>query len=192
MKARFRGVAACAALIVIFHGSPALAQENARWVATWTTSPTEATDSEELIHWNQANPQKEWSEASLLRGTLRYRLRIAKGGKELRVSLANSYERAMLRIEGMSVGVAAKGFDADPATLEEVRFNRESGMTLPAGTRAISDPVDLPVKDGEDLIVSVYIPDGIFLLTYPPQPHFSLVDVAAGPHQQVTGPVRVS
>ena len=185
MKAGIRG-AASAALIMVFHGSPAWAQVNARWVATWTTSPTEATDSEELIRWNQANPQKAWSEASLLKGTLRYRLRIAKGGRQLRVSIANTYERAMLRIAGMSVGIAAKGFDADPATLKEVKFNSEAGMTIPAGARAISDPVDLPVSDGDDLIVSVYIPDGVSLLTYPPQPHFSLVDVATGANQMLS------
>lgn len=185
-RASLAGVACAAALVMVFPGLPASAQANARWVATWTTSPTEATDSEELIRWNQANPQKAWAEASIVSGTLRYRLRIAKGGRELRVTIANTYERAMLRIAGMSVAVAANGFDADPATLKEVRFNRESGTSIPAGARALSDPVDLPVSDGEDLIVSVYVPDGISLLTYPPQPHFSLLDVAAGANQMMS------
>lgn len=189
MRARFCA-AACAALIMALHALPASAQASARWVATWTTSPTASTDSEDVIVWNQANPQKAWRAASLLSGTFRYRLRIAKGGKELRLTIANTYERAMLRIAAMSVGVAGKGLDATPGTLQKVTFNREPGMTIPAGTRAISDPVDLRVSDGEDLIVSVYIPDGAFIVAYPPQASFSSVEIAAGANQMMSAHLR--
>lgn len=184
--------AACAGLILALHAFPASAQPTARWVATWTTSPTGSTDSEAVIRWNEANPQKHWMQSTLLSGTFRYRVRIAKGGQELRLTIANTYQRAMLPIAAMSVGVAAKGdgLDADPATLKAVEFNREPGMTVPAGTRAVSDPVDLPVHDGEDLIVSIYIPDGMFLVAYPPQPQFTSLEVAPGANQMMSGRMR--
>ena len=169
--------------------SAASVQGSPRWVATWTTSPTAATDSGDLIRWNEANPEKAWREASLLKGTFRYRLRIAKGGSGLRVTIANTYLRAALRIAGMSVGVAANGLDADPATERQVKFSGQAGMTIPAGARAISDPVDLPVSDGADLVVSVYIPDGISVVWYPPHPNIPLAEVAPGADQTMSAHV---
>lgn len=180
------GAYACAALMMSLLGSAASAQSNPRWVGTWTTSPTAASDSADLIRWNEANPQKAWREASLLSGTFRYRLRIAKGGSELRVTIANTYSRAALRIAGMSVAVAESGLDADPRTEREVKFSAQAGMTLPAGARVISDPVDLPVADGADLIVSVYIPDGISVVAYPPHPNIPLAEVAPGADQTMS------
>ena len=189
MRARLCS-AVCAGLIVAFHAAAESAQASPRWVATWTTSPSAATDSEDLIRWNEANPQKAWAQASILSGTLRYRLQIAKGGRELRLTIANTYERAMIHLAGVSVGMAGKGFDAVPTTLTEVKFGGEAGMTIPAGARAISDPVDLPVSDGENLIVSLYVPDGIAVMAYPPQPTFSSVDIAAGANQIMSAHVR--
>jgi lysophospholipase L1-like esterase len=169
---------------------PAGAHAGARWVATWTTSPTGNTDSEAVIRWNEANPQQAWRASSLVSGTFRYRLRIAKGGGELRLTIANTYPRAMLRFAAMSVAVAAQGLDADPATLKRVEFNGEPGMDLPAGARAVSDPVDLRVSDGADLIVSVYIPDGLSVLAYPPTPDAPPAEIAAGANQIMSAHLR--
>jgi lysophospholipase L1-like esterase len=189
LAARLCG-AACLALILVAHAPPASARTGPRWVATWMTSPIGSTDSEEVIRWNEANPRKAWRPASLLSGTLRYRLRIAKGGEELRLTIANTYPRAMLRFAAMSVGVAGKGLDADPATLRQVEFGGAPGMAIPAGARAISDPVDLPVRDGEDLIVSIYIPEGISVLAYPPTAEAPLAAIAAGANQMMSGHLR--
>jgi lysophospholipase L1-like esterase len=186
VSASFCG-AACAALILMLHPAPAGAREPARWVATWMTSPIGSTDSEDVIRWNEANPQRAWRAASLLSGTLRYRLRIAIGGEELRLTIANTYPRAMLRFAAMSVGVAEQGLDADPVTLRKVEFGGEPGMAIPAGARAISDPVDLRVRDGEDLIVSVYVPDGISVVAYPATPQAPLAAIAAGANQMMSG-----
>ncbi len=101
--------AACAGLILAWHALPASAQPSPRWVATWTTNPTGAADSEAVIRWNEADPQKHWMAATLLSGTFRYRVRIAKGGQELRLTIANTYEQAKLPIAAMSVGVAVQG-----------------------------------------------------------------------------------
>lgn len=189
VAARLCGAAGLA-LMLLAHALPAGARTGARWIATWMTSPVGSTDSEDVIRWNEANPRQAWRPASLLSGTLRYRLRIAKGGDELRLTVANTYPRAMLRFAAMSVGVAGKGLDADPATLREVAFGGAPGMAIPAGARAISDPVDLRVRDGEDLIVSLYIPDGIWVVAYPPTAEAPLAAIAAGADQTMSGPLR--
>lgn len=189
MKAKLCA-AICAALLMGVYTPPACARAVPRWVATWTSSPTGNTDSEGVIRWNEAHPRKAWRASSLLSGTFRYRLRIAKGGKALRLTIANTYPRAMLRFSGMSVAVAGEGLDALPATLTAVKFNGEPGMTLPAGARAISDPVALPVNDGEDLVVSVYIPDGVAVVAYPPTPEAPLAEVAAGTNQMMEAHLR--
>jgi len=95
--------AACLALMLVLHALPASAQTGPRWVATWMTSPIGSTDSEELIRWNEANPRQAWRAASLLSGTLRYRLRIAKGGEELRLTIANTSNGAGYRLMGEAI-----------------------------------------------------------------------------------------
>lgn len=127
----------------------------------------------------------------MINGTLRYRFRIAKGGKEIRLTIANTYERAMLHVAAVSVGEAGKGLEFLPGTVRKVEFHGTAGMVIPAKARAISDRVDLPVRDDEELIVSIYIPDGIALVTYPPHPDIPAAAIAPGGDQtmspQLTG-----
>ena len=122
----------------------------------------------------------------MIRGTLRYRLRIAKGGSELRLTIANTYARAMLSVAGVSVGAAGNGLDMLPGTVKKVEFSGNPAIMIPPQARALSDSVDLPVHDGEDLIVSIYIPDGIELVTYPPHPNIPLAAIVPDSDQTMS------
>jgi len=154
-----------------------------RWVATWLTSPTGLPDTGILLQWNEAHPKLAWKSPSLIRGTFRYRLRVAKGGEKLRLTVSNSYRQAALVVGAMSVGLAASHLDVKAGTLKEVRFNGGSGIQIPAGTSATSDPVNLPVADDSDLIVSISFPDGVFVVEFPPRPDGPLVQIAEGTDQ---------
>jgi lysophospholipase L1-like esterase len=60
-----------------------------------------------------------------------------------------------------TVGFAAHGLDAISESLHKVTFAGSEAMTLPPGAPALSDPIDLPVKALSDLVVSVYVRDGV-------------------------------
>lgn len=161
----------------------AMASEPARWVATWTTSPTGVPDSETFLQWNEAHPSMAWKGSSIVRGTFRYRLRIAVGGEEIRLTVSNTYKQAPLNIAGLSVGLAGEDLDAVAGTLKEVRFNGTPSIKIPAGARAVSDPVNLLLADGADLMVSINIPDGIAIVEYPSHPNIPLAEIVNGAGQ---------
>jgi lysophospholipase L1-like esterase len=161
----------------------ALAHGQLLWVATWTTSPTGVPDSESFVQWNEAHPKIAWKGATIVRGTLRYRFRIAAGGEKIRLTVSNTYKQASLYIGGMTVGLAGNDLDVAMGTLREVRFSGNLGTKIPAGVREISDPVDLPVTRCADLIVSISIPDGAAIMDYPLRPDIPLAEIADGSDQ---------
>ena len=97
-------------------------------------------------------------------GTIRYRLIVSAGGRQVRLRLSNEAGIAPLQLSDVSVGIAGTAFDARPHTLKPVSFGGKSGITIPAGAPALSDPVDLAVQPGTSLLVSVHGPE-TFILT---------------------------
>jgi len=88
-------------------------------------------------------------------GTVRYRITIEAAGSQLRIRLSNEEGAAPLRLAGVSIGVAADGFAAQPGSLRALTFGGVSHISLAAGVAMISDPVSVNVQPGTDLVVSV-------------------------------------
>ena len=113
----------------------ALAHGQLLWLATWTTSPTGVPDSESFIQWNEAHTKIAWKGASIVRGTLRYWLRIPAGGEKIRLTVPNTYRQASLHIGGMTVGLAGDDLYVATGTLREVQFSGKSPSSAPAIAR---------------------------------------------------------
>jgi len=64
------------------------------------------------------------------------------------------------------VGLASHGLDALPGSLKRVTFSGKEAITIPTGGLAQTDPIDISVKPLGDLVVSVYVPEGITLFTW--------------------------
>jgi lysophospholipase L1-like esterase len=94
-------------------------------------------------------------------GTIRYRLRVSEGGREVRVAFSNEFNTVPMTIERATVGLAGESLDALPGSLRRLTFSGRRAVTLPVGGVAMSDPVALPVPALGDLLVSVYAPGGI-------------------------------
>ncbi|GLY99019.1 hypothetical protein Acsp02_62730 [Actinoplanes sp. NBRC 103695] len=94
--------------------------------------------------------------------TVRHVAHTSIGGDQLRVRLSNEFGAAPLRIGEVRVGLRS-GDDASTdvarGSSRRVLFSGRRDVTLPAGAPAVSDPVDLVVPDGADLVVSLYLPD---------------------------------
>jgi lysophospholipase L1-like esterase len=132
----------------------------AQWIGTYEMSPVGLPTASKLEP--LALPHLE-----TVKGTIRYRLRISQGGRRLRLKVANEFSSQPLIIGSASVGLAAGVLDAVAGSLRRVTFAGRDAITVAVGGSAESDVVALAVPTGADLVVSLYIPQGILV---PPRP----------------------
>ena len=146
-------------------------REKTYWIGTWQSSPTGLPPVlEPSIHTTYT---PIW-----VQGTVRYRLRISQGGSHVRIRISNEYGEKPLEIGAVSVGLARKDFAALPGTLIPVTFAGNSGINIPAGAPALTDPVDFQVNSLSDLLVSLYLPDGVAMLAQSIQVNTAVIDEA--------------
>lgn len=151
----------CVALAFFFACGLAFAHEEPFWIATWASSPTGAPNAAKMGPF-PLPPQ------TTLKGTLRYRLRISQGGSQFRLRFSNEYGDKPLTLNAVTVGLATAGLDAAPGSIKRVTFGDKEAVTMPAGAPALSDPVDLSAAPLADLVVSVYVLDGVPVTFCPP------------------------
>lgn len=138
-------IARLAALVLLLGSAPPPGE---RWVTAWATS--------QMIPGNNALPAEDLRDA-----TLRQIVRIQIAGSRLRVRLTNAYGTQPLRIGAATIARSADLASAriDAASLASLTFGGAKGVTIPAGADYWSDPIDLPVKAGADLAITLYLPD---------------------------------
>jgi len=85
--------------------------------------------------------------------TLRQPLRTSLGGEQLRLVVSNQYGTAPLVLGAMTVR------RIDGSAVRALLFQGQGRMVVVAGARAISDPVDLPVRAGDRLEVDIHLPE---------------------------------
>ncbi|MBM0275592.1 GDSL-type esterase/lipase family protein [Micromonospora tarensis] len=110
--------------------------------------------------------------------TVRQVLHLAGGGDAFRVRLTNRYGRTPL-----TIGAATAGVGHRQVTLT---FDGAEHRVVPAGEEAVTDPVDVSVRGGSDLVVSLYLPERTDLATHSHRPT-EIARIADGNH--VTSPV---
>jgi len=146
------------AALALFSSS-VLAHDQGLWIGTWGTSPTGVPTITKLGPYILPPP-------IAVKGTMRYRLRVSQGGSQIRLRFSNEYGEVPLTLRTASVALAGEGLDALPGSLKPVTFAGKGAVTIPAGAPTLSDPIDLPVKALGDVIVSIYIPEGISLFSW--------------------------
>lgn len=152
-KCSARGALWIGVAIAIVAASGARAAERAgAWVGSWESALAA-----------QATPQGGFK--PLQDVTLRQRVTLSVGGKAVRIVVSNAYGTSPLRIAAASVA-RVNGATVDATSLKPVLFNGQPGVTLPAGSPALSDPVAIDVPDHGDLAVSLYLPDSVIPITF--------------------------
>jgi lysophospholipase L1-like esterase len=144
-----RAAVAAVALVAaqaLWAGSP----NDVDWVGTWGASPQSAT---EPLFGPPPVPVQFADQ------TIRTIARISKGGEQVRVRLTNTFGTEALVIGSVHVAVHTGGGATDGATDRELTFGGNTGITIPVGAPALSDPVDLEVDDLTELAVSIYLPE---------------------------------
>ncbi len=88
--------------------------------------------------------------------TVRDIVHLTLGGSRLRIHLSNLLGASAVRFDDVRVAVSTGGATINAASSRRVRFARQSGASLGPGRQATSDPVNLSVRAGENLAVSLY------------------------------------
>jgi lysophospholipase L1-like esterase len=128
--------------------------QRANWIATWTASP------------EAADPDPDDALLNLNDQTIRERARISVGGSHVRIVVSNEYGNAPLFLGRVSVGIARSKTEVVAGSLRGVTFGGKGTLTIAAGSSALSDPIDLPVKSDAELAVSLYLPKKVTSVTW--------------------------
>ncbi|MEH6435530.1 SGNH/GDSL hydrolase family protein [Massilia sp. DD77] len=135
-----------------FPASPALAQSGrGQWYASWGCAPS--------------GPPPSGSALTLNGQTLRLVVRTGIGAGRLRIRLSNEMGSAPLRIGAASIALRSSAATVYAGTSRALSFGGRPTITIPAGTPALSDPVDLSVGPFADLAVSLYLPGPVTVST---------------------------
>ena len=123
------------------------------WIASWTASQSvmDPDPSEPLTNLNNQ--------------TVRERLRITIGGKQIRIRLSNECSSTPLQVGRVSVAMPQEPASVVPDGLRAVKFGGQEAILIPPGAAALSDPVDFPVKNGAEISISLYLPNHVTSVT---------------------------
>ncbi|WP_432491256.1 SGNH/GDSL hydrolase family protein [Kineococcus auxinigenes] len=145
------------------------------WIGTWASVPTAVPASGVTVLQDQ---------------TVRQVVRTSIGGGSLQVRFTNEFGETPLLIGEAHVGLrdGSTGTDVLPGTDRTLTFGGSTSTTVPAGAPLLSDPVQLDLPDGGDLVVSIHLPEATPVTTVHAFPYQDNV-VAAG---DVTGAASVT
>lgn len=119
-----------------------------RWVGTWSAGSTKGP----------ADIATCPAHSGVTNGTVRDIVVPSAGGDHARVRLTNLFGDRPLRVGSASVAVRDTGSSVVASTLRPLRFHGARSVTIPAGGLVRSDAVSLPVRSGQALAISVYVP----------------------------------
>lgn len=116
-------------------------------VGTWAAAPT-AVPGDKVL--------------TLAAQTVRQVIHTSVGGDLPRLTLSNEYGAEPVRIGAAALAVRAgtgKSCDSIPGTGRPLTFERSTQVVIPPGGSVVSDPVDMVVQPGADLVISLYLPE---------------------------------
>lgn len=124
------------------------------WVASWASSPT------------AVDPDPGQPLLNIAGQTVRERVRLSIGGRQLRIRVSNEFGSTPLTIGAATVALS-NGVDAvKPDSLKALTFDGRSAVTLAPGAPVLSDAIDLQVPAGAELSISLYFPERVATPTF--------------------------
>jgi len=112
-----------------------------RWLTAWGTS------------------QAALGMRPVTNATVRMIARVSIPGDAVRIRLDNTFGTTPLAVGKAYVGLRARAATLVAASNQPVTFNHAATVTVPPGGSVVSDPVAVKVLGGQDVAVSLYIPE---------------------------------
>lgn len=114
------------------------------WIGTWAAAPQRPPRGGVPSFHNQ---------------TLRLIVHTSAGGKTVRIKISNVFGDQPLVVRSAHIARRTDGANIDPSSDRILKFDKKPSVTIPAGSLAVSDPVDLDVSALSDLAISLFFPD---------------------------------
>jgi len=90
--------------------------------------------------------------------TIRQLARVSAAGKRIRLRFTNESGSDVLNLGAVHVGLAGPDGSIVPGSDRIVSFDGRRAITIPAGAPLLTDPIDLPVRALDRLLISTYLP----------------------------------
>lgn len=120
------------------------------WAGSWATAVTAAEPT-------------GTSRTGLNNQSVRSIVHTSVGGERIRIRLSNVFGENAVTVGHATVAKPNTSTpelsDVDPGTVRDLTFNGSVTTKMHRGAELISDPVDLPVGDLQDLVVTVFFPE---------------------------------
>jgi len=122
----------------------------ASWIGTWATAPQPFLPGRSQSFRNQS---------------VRLIVHTSAGGTKVRIKISNTYGDQPLLIGGAHIARRTVAAEIDPSSDRALMFQGKASTTIPKGSIAVSDPVDLDVPALSDLAVSLFFPEATVATT---------------------------
>jgi len=126
----------------------AAAPAQADWITSWSAAPVRPMAA---LGPMMAAPSFE-------NQTLVQTLRIAAGGKALRIRLTNAFGETPLEIGGARIALLDSEGKEIPGTVHKLTFTGEETARVPARAPLLSDPIAMAVPDLARISLQLYVP----------------------------------
>ena len=116
------------------------------WVGAWSTSPISPGPLFGLIPFYSGTGGR----------TVRDVVRVTLAGSELRIHLTNEFGNRRAGFQDVRVAVSAGGPRVVTGTSRRVTFSGLTSVTVAAGHEVSSDPIQMTLRAGQELAISIY------------------------------------
>jgi lysophospholipase L1-like esterase len=93
--------------------------------------------------------------------TIRQLVRVSATGTRIRLRFSNEGGSDVLSLGTVHVGLAGPDGSVVAGSDRAVTFDRRTAIVIPAGAPLVSDPIDLPVKALDRLVISIHVPGAV-------------------------------
>ena len=125
----------------------AAAMADGHWVGTWGTAP-QLVES----HNNPPSP-------GLGNNSLRQIVQVSIGGEKVRLKLTNEFSKGATEIKAVELAIAktaGSSSEIDEASTVSLTFDGKASVTMPAGGKAVSDPVNLHLNGRQNVAITIH------------------------------------
>ena len=113
---------------------------------------------------------------------------LSVGGSQVRLRLSNHYGPVPVRIGALRVALRARG-STPQGSSHVVRVRGKTQFTIAPGSDVVTDPVELRVLAGSDLLVSLYLPESTLLGDWHPNAYETTYVSMPGNHVDATSDI---
>ena len=93
--------------------------------------------------------------------TVRQLVRVSVGGSQIRLRFSNESSPDVMLVGNVHVAEAGPDGRIVAGTDHAVTFDGKAGVTIPASSPLLSDPVAMPVKALDRLLISIHVPGSV-------------------------------